>query len=176
MKNKRCLGFLVITLVLVVSMFSNVFASNNTGWTCTAESGTRYSVGDTISHVSGIYFWNVYPKNASATFESSFAVKSGDTVELCLNAYLSDNVDNKDIDGAASICLAQLISENGSLLSDVRFELSGSKYSDSKSQTIKITNATAGKLKLYLFAEGTGKSGVEARIAGPYVKVNGVEV
>ena len=176
MKNKRCLGFLVITLALVISMFSNVFASTGSGWTCVSSSCVKYEVGETINKVSDIYFWNVYPKHAYVTFESNFAVKSGDTVELCLGAYLTDNIDNKNLDGAASICLAQLLAENGTLLADLRFELTGSNQTDSKTVKFNITNTTAGKLKLYLFAEGTGLSGTEARIAGTYIKVNGVEV
>lgn len=174
MKNKRCLGFLFITLTLMVSMFSNVFASSKGYWTCVGESGTHLSVGNTVNYASNISFWNCYPMGASVRYASSFSVEPGDSIELGLGADLVGN--ETDIDGAASVCVAELIAENGAVIASVTLDLSGSNYTDYRTSSAHITNATAGKLKLYIFAEGTGVSGVETRITDVYVEVDGYEV
>lgn len=174
MKNKRSLCFFVVTLVLVISMFGNVFAGGSSGWILISEHGTSYQSGDRLNYASDLYFFTVYPSNAECICESNFDVSAGDNIRLDFEAYLYGN--ETDVDGAASICSASLIAENGTELAEVRFELHGSKISAYGNDTIRITNATAGKLKLYVFLEGTGKSGVEARVDNVCVYVNGDEV
>lgn len=173
MKNKRCLGFLIVTVVLVISMFGNVFASS-TGWTLTSEDGTFYQRGDRFNYASDLFFNTVYPRNASVTLDSNFDVSAGDDVSLDFKAYLYGN--ETDTDGAASMCSANLVAENGTVLASVSFEIHGSRESDYGSDSIRITNATAGKLKLVVFLEDAGKSGVESRVNRVRVYVNGDEV
>lgn len=166
MKNKRCLGFLFITLTLMVSMLSNVFASSYGYW---------YG-SNTVEYVSNIRMKATYGSGDSCDITSSFSVKSGDRVSLSFYTELVGI--ETDIDGAASMCSAQLIAENGTVLANIRYELRGnsnfSYLGDDK--TVTITNATAGKLTLKAYMDEPGVSGTEVRLKKLSVKVNGTEV
>lgn len=174
MKNKRSLCFFVVTLVLVISMFGNVFAGGSSGWILISEHGTSYQSGERFDYASDLNFNTVYPSSAECICESNFNVSAGDDVGLDFEAYLAGN--ETDVDGAASVCYASIIAENGTELAGVSFELHGSNVLDYGDDSIRITNETAGKLKLRVFLEDTGKSGVEARVNNVCVYVNGDEV
>lgn len=171
MKNKRCLGFLVITLVLVVSMFSNVFASNNTGWTCIRSYKTDYNVGDTVDFISDIGLITHHPNYAIVELKSNFNVKTGDIIELGFNAVIEGS-NQEGIEQSASTCLAQLLTEDGTLLNEVRFELKGGRHEGGTKQ-VKITNKTAGKLRLYVYLEDTGNQYTTSVVEELYVNING---
>lgn len=174
MKNKKRLGFLIITLLLISLMFINVFANSSSGWVCTESNGYEYTKGEIIDKASSIYFEASYGYTAWYEFESDFTVKPGDNVNLAFGAYLYG--DNTSIDGAASMCTAQLISENGDVIGEVNFELSGSHGGNYQTSSCKITNATAGKIKLYVYAESPGERSVYAKVTDVDVRVNGQEM
>ena len=174
MKNKKCLGFLAVTLMLIVSMFSNAFASSNSGWVCTEANGIDYHEGSVISKTSEIYIVNEFPDTSWFEFESNFTVKQGDRISLGLGACLYGY--ETSIDGTASICRAELISEDGTVVASVSYNLRGSADTQYETDSCTISSGTAGKLKLYLFTEDPGRRGVYSIITDVNVTVNGQEV
>ncbi|MDO4301402.1 MAG: hypothetical protein Q4D26_08455 [Clostridia bacterium] len=170
MKNKRCLGFLVVTLMLVISMFSNVFASSYGYWYNAAYPNNK------VDFVSDIYIKATYGSNAFCNLTSSFDVSEGDVVSLSFYTQLIGI--ETDIDGAASGCQARIIAENGTVLATVRYTLRGSSDSSylGGDKSVRITNTTAGKLTLDVSIEEPGASGTEVRLKKLNVKVNGTEV
>ena len=171
MKNKRCIRFLVITLVLVISMFSNVFASGESGWTCTRSYKTDYNIGDTVDYISDVGLTTSPPYYALIEFKSNFNVKTGDIIELGFSAVIEGS-DEEAIEQSASFCLAQLLTEDGTLLDEVRFELKGGRHEGGTKQ-VNITNQTAGKLRLYMYLEDTGNHRTKPIVEELYVNING---
>lgn len=170
MKNKRCLGFLVITLILVISMFSNVFASTGSGWTCISEYNTQYSVGETINYLNSIDLTATNDRTASAIFESNFEVKSGDRLFLEFSSVFSG--DSEYFDEAVSACWATIVAENGDTLLDINYTLDGNKTGHWTSQSTTVTDDTAGKLTFYIGLEGTGTKKVDSTIGDIYFVLN----
>ena len=174
MKNKRYLGFLVITLVLVISMFSNVFASSGSGWTCIYSGNSKYSVGSTIDAVGFIDLYTYSQESVGVKFKSNFEVESGDKLYLTLDTYLDGNSDY--FNQAASVSFARVIAENGDILLDINYELYGNRTSYYMYQGNTITDETAGKLTLEVGLEGTGTRYVNAYINSICLEVNVKEV
>ena len=156
----------MISLILVISMLSNVFASSYGYW-----------YGDKkVDYVSDINLRATYGNSVSCSVTSSFDVKSGDKVSLSFYSQIIGI--ETDIDGAASMCLASLTAENGTVLTTIRYELNGSSSGSYKGSdsTVTINNNTAGKLTLNVIMEEPGESGTEVRLKKLNVKVNGTEV
>lgn len=174
MKNKRCLGFLVITLVLVVSMFSNVFASNGKDWTCIYSNNTKYAVGDIVKRVSGLNISSDGSHTEECQFESNFEVESGDELSLSFGASFWG--DKSKFDGSASICIASIYAENGTKLLEVRFELNGNQIEKYGHGLIYVSDEDAGKLTFDITMENTGTNEVKTNIEELYVEVNGDEI
>lgn len=173
MRNKRCLSFLVITLILVMSMLSNVSAGYR-DWTCTYSRNTIYSVGQVVDGVSGLDISSDNGHTGECMFESDFEVEPGDKLWLSFGAYFTGN--ESKFDGSASACGATVYAEDGTKLLEVRFELCGYLLSSCGNDVITIDDETAGKLKFNIFMEGTGTTGVGTDIEELYVEVNGSEV
>lgn len=174
MKNKKRLGFLVVTLVLVASMFSNVFASTGNGWTCIYNYNSPYSIGNTIDYLSSLDLYTYNLQTVSVKLESNFEVESGDQLDLTLDTYFDGFSDY--FDKAASVSWVRVIAENGDVLLDINYELYGNRTSYYMYKRNIITDETAGKLTLDVGLEGTGTRYVDAYISSICLEVNGEEV
>lgn len=174
MKNKRYLGFLIITLVLVVAMFSNVFAITGSGWTCISSYNTSYSVGSIINSVCSDFNIKSGYDSASCVLKSNFDVKAGDEVFISFGT--SFYGDESKYDGSASICGAHIKTEDGTVLASVSYELNGYHISGYGNDSITITDETAGKLVFVIGLEGSGTFGVGSLIDELFVEVNGYEM
>ncbi len=174
MKNKRCLGFLVITFVLVFSMFSNVFANTYGYWTCVSQNNSIYPVGSTISSVSNLNIRSDIRGTEYCKFESSFEVEEGDLLSLSFGAFFAGN--KNEFDGAASDCVAQVVSENGSIIATINFELNGNLLSYYEHKDVYITKETAGKINFYIHMECPGPVDVSTELNELFVEVNGCEL
>lgn len=175
MRKRKCLGFLGLVFVLVVSMFSNVFASSNEGWTCIYEKDSPYSIGDTIKSVTGI---DIRAENDTTTiveFQSDFEVKSGDVIELDLETYLCGS--KYFFDQASSAGYAAVIAENGETICSVTCNIYGEIHPTSyESNRAIVTDETEGTLTFHLLMEGTGTKEVDACMEQLYLEVNDNEV
>jgi hypothetical protein len=174
MKNKRYLRLLVITLVLVVSMFSNVFANTGSGWTCIKQGNTDYSVGERLDTISGISIYASDCRSAYCIFNSNFDVKEGDLLSIAFGSFFSG--DRSEFDGSASDCTAQVVSENGGLIATINFELNGNLLSCNERKDVYITKETAGKMKFYIYLECPGPYYVSTELNELYVEINGEDV
>ena len=170
MKNKRCLGFLVITLVLVISMFSNVFASSYGYWTCVDTNDTSYLLGEQLDYIDDLYLETVQQQSVYAKFKSSFEVSSGDTIKLILSAQLEG--DKNYFDQAASMCGATVIDENGNVILSIYYQIAGSYPNYSETKSANITAENAGKLYVTVSLEGTGTNYVDSCLGGIHLIVN----
>lgn len=144
------------------------------GWTCIDENNSLYSVGSILSNAG---YLNLYTKNQQTTsvkFKSNFEVKSGDRVELDLETCFTG--DQTYFDQAASMSWAQLIAENGEILLDIDYDLTGYSTSGWGSDYTFITDETAGKLTLYVGVEGTGTRYVNAKVDSICVEINSDEM
>ena len=168
MKNKRCLGFLVITLALVISMFSNVFASSYGYWTCVDT--YNISLGGQLNYMNGLYLESINQQSVYAKFESSFEVSSGDTIELKLSTQLEGDEDY--FDQAASMCGAAVIDENGNVILSIYYQIAGSYPNYSETKSANITAENAGKLYVTVSLEGTGTNYVDSCLGSIHLKVN----
>ena len=111
MKNKKCLGFLILTIILVISMFSSAFANSLGSWTCTQESRTKFTVGQVLENVSCLNITADGQHSESCTFVSDFDVEPGDVVSISFAA--SCGGDKNRVEEAVSACGAFLKDENG---------------------------------------------------------------
>ena len=174
MRKRKCLGFFVLVLVLVLSMFGNVFASSNGGWTCIEESNSDYSVGNTVNKVTYTSISADGYHSESCTFESNFEVEEGDLLSVAFGAYFDGNSDK--FDGSASYCIAQIIAENGDVIARVKFELNGNYLSEYGVDSAYVTEETAGKIRFNIFMENTGTFDVSSELDELVVERNGIEI
>lgn len=172
--RRKCLGFLALVFVLVASMFSNVFASSNSGWTCIQERDSDYSVGQIVDEVTGLSINSDGYHDESCTFESNFEVEEGDLLLVSFGACLEG--DSSKFDGSASICWVRLIAENGDTIANVRFELNGNHLSADGVDSSYITKETAGKITFDVFMENTGLYDVSTALTDLCVERNGIEI
>lgn len=171
--KKKGLWFLLVTALLVIASIMNVFAGT-TDWTCTESYNTIYSVGDVIPGASYIDISADSSHSESCTFESNYKVKAGDNLHLSFGTCFAGN--KNKFDGTASICRAVVYAENGTKLADVSYELNGYQTTNYGKDDVKITDATAGKLKLTVYLENTGTNGVSTLLEELFVEVNGNEI
>lgn len=170
MKNKRCLGLLVITLVLIVSMFSNVFASSYGYWTCIDNYNTSFPIGGQLNYIDDLYLESVQQQSVYAKFESSFEVSSGDTIELKLSSQLEGDEDY--FDQAASMSTATVRDENNNVILRISYQIAGSYPTGNVTKCANITAENAGKLYVTISLEGTGTNYVNSCLGGIHLKVN----
>lgn len=171
--RRKCLGFLALVFVLVVSMFSNVFASSiGKGWTCIGSYNNHYEIGDQLgSYLDEMWLNTQNDQSTYVEFESNFEVHSGDVLELSL--YTLFDGDENYYDQAASACTAIIYDENGNSILNVNYELRGYMSEYRETETTVITDESEGKLTAYIFLEGTGTKYVNASIESLYLKING---
>lgn len=174
MKNKRCLRLLVITLALVVSMFSNVFASSYGYWTCVSQHNSKYPVGTQLSCLSNLDIRADIHGTEYCKFDSNFEVEEGDLLSLSFGAFFSGN--ENEFDGSASDCVAKVISENGDVIANINFELNGNLLSCYERKDVYITKETAGKIRFYIHMECPGPVDVSTELNELFVEINGEEL
>lgn len=162
MISKKYLGFLILNVVMVISMFNNVFANYSGGWTCIKESRTQYSVGENIYQVSNMKMSADGQHTEYCELTSNFDVYSGDTLSLifCCGLY----GDESKFESSASMCSVKLIAENGTVLMKIYTELNGNNIYFRKKESVNITPQTEGKLTYIIGLEGTGTNGVVAEL------------
>lgn len=173
MKNKKCLGFFITTIILVISMFSSAFASSKGNWTCTAEHKTRFSVGQVVDYITNLDITADGQHTESCEFVSDFEVKPGDEITISLDASFSG--DKNRIEEAISACGASLKSENGNKILNVDSVVMGYTPA-SEYKKVRITEETAGKLTFFVYLEGTGTNGVSVSFDDLCIEINGTEV
>lgn len=173
MKNKKCLGFLILTIILVISMFSSAFANSLGSWTCTQESRTKFTVGQVLENVSCLNITADGQHSESCTFVSDFDVEPGDVVSISFAA--SCGGDKNRVEEAVSACGAFLKDENGNTILNAGSVVLGwnSAY---QHKEVEITEETAGKLTLGVYLEGTGTNDVSVNFDEFYIEINGEEV
>lgn len=174
MKIKKILGLLIVVLVLVSSMFSNVFANTYGYWTCVSQNNSIYPVGSTISSLSNLNIRSDIRGTEYCKFKSSFEVEEGDLLSLSFGAFFDGN--ENEFDGAASDCVAQVVSENGNLIATINFELNGNLLSYYERKDVYITEETAGKINFYIHMECPGPADVSTELNELFVEVNGCEL
>ena len=174
MRKRKCLGFFVLVFVLVISMFSNVFASNERYWTCIDESNSPYSIGDTIYNICSLTsLTSTNDKTSYVTFESNFEVESGDELYIYMESYFIG--DEEYMDQAASANRLYVKSESGEIICEIGYELSY-RTQIWQSDSVIITDETAGKLTVYAGLEGTGTKKIDVHIGAINFELNGGEV
>ena len=181
--RRKCLGFLALVFVLVMSMFSNVFASND-GWTCMSSYNTNYSKGDVIKSISNIeQIVSTIDSSSELIFESNFEVKSGDELYVCLETSLQGN--EEYIYEASSHNVISVTAENGTTLCSVSCNLGEIQIGPNGlynlthffgNDEITITDETAGKLTVEIFIEGPGTEHLDAVTEAVCLEINGSEV
>lgn len=172
--RRKCLGFLALVFVLVASMFSNVFADNRRYWTCIDEYNSPYSVGDTINQICGLSnLTSTNDKTSYVAFESNFEVKSGDELYMYMESYFTGL--EEYMDQAASINWLYVKSESGEIICEIRYELAYNTWME-QSDSVTITDETAGKLTVYAGLEGTGTKKIDVQIGAINFELNGGEV
>ncbi|MEI3163765.1 MAG: hypothetical protein V8S74_10370 [Lachnospirales bacterium] len=173
MKNKKCLGFLILTIILVISMFSSAFANSLGSWTCIQESRTKFTVGQVLNNVSCLNINADGQHSEYCTFVSDFDVEPGDVVSISFAA--SFRGDKNRIEEAVSACGASLTAENGKTILSADSVVLG--WTDAyQNKEVEITEETAGKLTFEVYLEGTGTNGVSVRFDDLYIEINGEEV
>lgn len=171
--RKNYLGFLVLTLVLVASMFSNAFASSYGNWTCIQSTFNGLPVGRTVNYISDISIQNGESTD-SCKFVSSFDVEVGDNITLDYKVYFVGDEDK--FDGSASSCWVNVIAENGETVLSISTELTGNRYYYNESKEAIITDETAGKLTVYFGMEDSGYEGVYSNLSKLHLYINGTRV
>ena len=172
--KRKCLGFLTLVFVLAVSMFSNVFADNIRYWTCIDEYNSPYSVGDTINQICGLSnLTSTNDKTSYVTFESNFEVKSGDELYIYMESYFTGL--EEYMDQAVSVNWLYVKSESGETICEIRYELAYNMWME-QSDSVVITDETAGKLTVYAGLEGTGTKNIDVQIGAINFELNGGEV
>ena len=122
MRRRKCSGFFVLVFVLVVSMFRNVFASNERYWTCIDEYNSPYSIGDTIYSIYSLTrLTSTNDKTSYVTLESNFEVESGDELYIYMESYFTG--EEEYMDQASSANWLYVMCENGDKICEISYYL-----------------------------------------------------
>ena len=161
MRNKKYLKFLVIVLILVVSMFSNVFA--NSLWTVTSQYNSHFSVGDSVWGAWNLALETSSGPNKNVEAQSSFEVKQGDVIRLSYG-FRMYGINGTSIDGSASMVRVTVTTADGKRLLSVTHELKGNFPRIYDDVYATVPAGSEGKVKLYVGVEGTGTLNVYSEV------------